>query len=111
MTLQELSVLHDLKQEIEMDMQRLRELDLQDGTKAQKAKVRKAIRDKKDKAWAERERLELWIAEIPDSLTRQVFTWRFVQDYTWMQVAMAVGGGNTEDSVRMLAKRYVRRHG
>lgn len=111
MTLRELSILHDIKREIEMDRMRLEELESQDGTKAQKAAVRKAIREKTERLWRERERLEKWIGGIEDSLTRQVFTWRFVQDYTWVQVAMAVGGGNTEDSVRMLAKRYVRRHG
>lgn len=109
MTLKELSVLHDLTQEVEMDRRRLAELEKQEGTKAQKAKVRKVIQEKSVRMWEERERLERWIAAIPDSLTRQVFTLRFVDGKSWLQVAVAVGGDNTQDAVRMIAKRYVKR--
>lgn len=107
MTLKELSVLHDLTQEIAMDEERLKLLEEENGTKAQKARVRKIIQEKRNRIWRERERLEEWIAAIPDSMKRKVFTLRFVQGLTWVQVAMAVGGGNTEDGVRKMAKRYV----
>lgn len=55
----------------------------------------------------ERGRLERYIADIPDSLTRQIFTLRFINGLTWYQVAMHIGGGNTEDSVRMACNRYL----
>lgn len=109
MTLKELSVLHDLNREIDMDRRRLLELEEQDGTKAQKAKVRKQIREKTERIWAEREKMERWITSIPDSLTRQIFTLRFVDGRSWVQVAAAVGGDNTPDTVRMIAKRYAKR--
>ena len=111
MTLQELSVLHDIQKEIEMDERRLKELETIPGTTEQKEKVRKIIQDKYNALWEERARLEKWIAEIPDSMTRQIFTQRFVCGQTWTQVALRVGGGNAEDGVRMTAKRYVKRYG
>lgn len=55
----------------------------------------------------ERNRLERYIADIPDSLTRQIFTLRFINGLTWYQVAMYIGGGNTEASVKMTCYRYL----
>lgn len=110
MTLEELSVLHDLTQEIDMDEKRLQKLEGEAGTKAQKEKVKKVIREKRNKLWAERERLERWIAEIDDSITRQIFTLRFVEGKTWLQVAMEIGGGNTANGVLKSAKRYAAKH-
>lgn len=52
---------------------------------------------------------ELYIAGIPDSLTRQIFTLRFVEGYSWQQVAVKVGGGNTEVGVKQLCSRYLRK--
>ena len=57
----------------------------------------------------ERARLERWISGIPDSLTRQIFQARFVEGMTWAQVAEAVGGKNTEGSVKMACNRYLKR--
>lgn len=110
MTLQELSTLYYLKTELKQEERRLGELEAENGTKAQKAAVRAIIRERREKVWKERERLERWIAEIPDSLTRQVFTLRFVHGYTWVQVAMAIGGGNTADNMFQMAKRYAAKH-
>ena len=55
----------------------------------------------------ERNRLERYIADIPDSLTRQIFTLRFINGLTWRQVAYSLGGGNTEDSVKKICYRYL----
>lgn len=92
-----------------MDEERLRKLEAEDGTKVQKAKVRKIIREKRDRLWEERERLERWIAGIEDSVTRKIFTLRFVEGKKWMQVANEMGGNNTEEAVRSMARRYVKR--
>lgn len=91
-----------------MDRRRLWELEQVQGMEEEVREIREIITQKQRQNLRERAKLEKWIAGITDSMTRQVFTLRFVQDLTWVQVAMAVGGGNTEDSVRMLAKRYVR---
>lgn len=56
--------------------------------------------------YSERIRLERFIASIDDSLTRQVFTGRFVEGLTWAEVAEYVGG-NTEASVKKICYRYL----
>jgi hypothetical protein len=108
--LQELSTLYYLTEELEEEQRRLDRLETENGTKAQKAAVRAIIRERRSRIWEERRRLERWIADIPDSLTRRVFTLRFVEGKSWLQVAMAVGGDNTADTVRKMAKRYAERH-
>ena len=64
------------------------------------------IAEKQAQGIKERVRLERWIAAITDSLTRQVFTARFVEGLTWAEVADYVGG-NTEDSVKKICYRYL----
>lgn len=56
----------------------------------------------------EKARLMQYINDIPDSLTRQIFLLRFVDGKSWNAVAVKVGGGNTEKSVMMRAKRHLR---
>ena len=53
---------------------------------------------------------ERYIAQIPDSHTRRVFTLRFIDGYSWLKVAMQIGGGNTADSVRMTVIRYINKY-
>ena len=71
----------------------------------------------KDKLKAKKEHLEylLMIAEyiisdVKDPLIMAMLSYRYIEGKTWMQVAMAVGGNNTEDSCRMMCKRYVEKH-
>lgn len=54
---------------------------------------------------AEYRRCEGYIQSIDDPVTREVFTLRYVRHMSWRSVAMALGGGNTEDSVRKIAER------
>ena len=54
----------------------------------------------------ERNRLERYIADIPDSFIRQIFQLRFVNGLNWQQVAASIGN-NTADSVRMACNRYI----
>lgn len=56
----------------------------------------------------ERAKLERWIDDIPDSLTRLVFRYRFVDGLTWDQVAQRVSGGNTMEGVKKRCYRYLR---
>lgn len=55
--------------------------------------------------------LERYIAGIEDSLTRQVFLLRFGQGLPWGAVAHRIGGGNTAETVRQMACRYLKKHG
>lgn len=128
MTLKELSQLYYLNREIEMDKQRLQELELKalPGSQvitgmshtpgitdkvgmyaAEIADLRGIIEAKHSQCLYERSRLERYISSIDDSLLRQIFTYRFVNGLPWEQVAACVGGNNTAGSVRMMCYRYL----
>ena len=132
MTLQELSQLYWLNREIERDVRRLEELKDRaysvsaskitgmprggniagstiDRNAAEIADLEAIIAAKITQCMHERNRLERYIANIPDSLTRQIFTLRFVNGLSWLQVAFSIGGANTEDSVKKICYRYVDR--
>lgn len=131
MTLKELSQLYYLNREIEMDQQRLRELEIKALPGAQVltgmphgsgvsdvvgryaaeiADLRGIIEAKHQQCLYERSRLERYIAGIDDSLLRQIFTYRFVNGLPWLQVAACIGGGNTADSVRVACNRYLEKN-
>jgi len=52
--------------------------------------------------------LQTFINEIDDSQVRLIFTMRYLDGYSWHQVAWRLGG-NTADSVRMVHNRYLAR--
>lgn len=127
MTIKELSQLYYLNKEILQQRKRLAELEALStnttpqisgmphtpGVSDKVAQCAAEIADLKallslniQKYWYERNRLERYIAGIEDSLTRQVFTLRFVDGLTWVQVAHRIGG-NTEGSVKMICYRYL----
>lgn len=130
MTVKELSQLYWLNREIEEDKRRLEELEAMasspkspkyDGmphapgysdalsrTVAEIVDLQAIIAAKQLQCIHERNRLERYISEIPDSLTRQIFALRFINGLTWYQTAMHIGGGNTEDSVRQRVYRYLK---
>ena len=58
----------------------------------------------------ELEYLRNYIANIDDALTRRIFELRYINQYSWDQVARKVGGGNTAEAVRKRHNRYIRRH-
>lgn len=132
MTMKEMSQFHYLNREIEFDQARLKQLRAKllgisspnyDGMPkspgcgnqlerniAEIVDLEAIIQAKITQCLHERNRLERYIAEIPDSLTRQIFKLRFVDGKTWLQVAVGVGGGNTEESVRKVCTRYINCH-
>lgn len=131
MTLRKLSQLYYLKREIEHDEARLAELrsvkyspgrsnttDIPGGGYKSALEQKeiaidaliKTIEEKKARCVLERRELEHYIAGIPDSLTRQIFTLRFVEGLSWQRVAFGVGGGNTADSVRMICQRHIKQN-
>lgn len=129
MTLKELSQLYYLKREIAHNYNRLKELESKlsspsssslsgmprsriYGNKIEDAVADiielKAILDAQQKQCLyECNRIEQYIANIKDSFTRQIFTFRFVNGLSWRQVAVSTGGGNTEDSVKKICYRYI----
>jgi hypothetical protein len=56
----------------------------------------------------ERNRLERFIADIPDSVTRIIFTLRCVDKLNWRQVAVRMGGPMTEENAKQLFSRYLK---
>ena len=131
MTLKELSQLYYLNREIEMDQRRLRELEAKalpgaqvltgmphgscvvdkvGDCAAEIADLRGIIEVKHQQCLYERSRLERYIAGIDDSLTRQIFTYRFVNGLPWEQVAACIGGWNNAGNVKMICYRYLKQN-
>ncbi len=118
-TLRELSQLRCLQKEIRLDTERLTKLDMAlypsarfAGERAESVplvqEIRDVIREKRDRCLRERLRLERYIASVDDSLVRMAMTLRFLDGMHWRAVAMRIGGGNTEDSVKKMVYRYLR---
>lgn len=128
MTLKEISQLYYLNREIEMDQHRLEDLRARAtsttgtigdtprayGTQDKVSKCVAEIVDlsaiisaKQQQCIHERNRLERYIVAINDSLTRQIFTLRFINGLSWVQVAAHIGGNNTDKSVSKACYRYL----
>lgn len=130
MTIKELSQLYYLNREIERDRERLSILRSKassmgasgfDGLPksgclggrleqciAEIVDLEVIIQAKITQCLHERNRLERYISDIPDSITRQVFHLRFVSGLPWAQIALSIGGGNTEEGVRKRVYRYLK---
>lgn len=130
MTVKELSQLYFLNREIEMATRRLAELEAQatsiscnmsgmpggGGGPSSKVELMAAeiidlqaiIYAKKMQCIHEQQRLERFIAEVPDSLVRQIMALRFVNGLPWSQVAYSIGAGTSSDSVKKACYRYLR---
>lgn len=48
-----------------------------------------------------------FIESVEDSHMRLIITYRIIENYSWGQVADAMGGGNTEDSVKKAFYRFM----
>lgn len=130
MNIKELSQLYYLNREIEQDKRKLRELESlatntsinisglpHIGGKADKtalacdiSDIKIAIEAKIQLSVVEYNRLKRYIADVDDSLIRQIISLRFIDGLKWRDVAQQIGGGNSEDTLRMLLKRYLEKH-
>lgn len=59
------------------------------------------------RAAAQLAEIEEYIAGIEDSVMRQIIRYRYIDGLSWRQVAIRVGGGNTEDGVRKAQDRFL----
>ena len=131
MTLKELSQLYYLNREIEMDKERLEALRARasapgspnyDGMPkspsyenrleryiAEIVDLEAIISAKITQCQHERNRLERDIADIPDSNLRMIFTLRFINGLSWVQLAFSIGGDCTADGARMACNRYIKK--
>lgn len=130
MTLKELSQLYHLTREVKMDKDRLEKLrekiaapsipkltgmpsgggegDSLARYIAEIVDLEAIISAKLTQCMHERNRLERYIAGIPDSLTRQIFTLRFVDGLTWEECAARIGCGNTWKNLSNICYRYIK---
>ena len=127
LTRKELSQLYYLQKEISSDEQRLIDLETAatsitanlsgmpgGGRKSDKTAIAAEIADlksiiqaKRDMCVAHYNQIMRYVAGIEDSLMRQIITMRNLDMLTWAQIAQRIGGGNTEDGLRMAYKRFV----
>lgn len=128
MTKRELSQLYWLKREIARNKARLAQLEAAASSAsapltgmpggggvsdrvgayaAEIADLRSIIDANIRRCWQEMRRLSRYISTVEDSQMRQILTLRYIECLTWNQVADAIGGGNTEDSVRMAHNRFL----
>ena len=103
MTLKELSQLYYLNREIEMDKERLEAL------RARASAPGSPNYDGMPKSPSYENRLERYIADIPDSNLRMIFTLRFINGLSWVQLAFSIGGDCTADGARMACNRYIKK--
>lgn len=130
MTKQELSQLYYLNREIEQLKNRIVELECAatsstsritglphaTGISDKVSKYAAEIADLKElldlnlkKCFYELNRLNRYIESIEDSQIRMIMTLRYVNGLSWRQIAFGIGGGNTEDGVKKLAYRYLKK--
>lgn len=111
MTLRELNQIRYLTREIRINRRRLLKLEHSPDVDPDDPMIRK-IRDHIDerirKRTVERERLERYVDTVDDSLVRMAMTLRFIDGLSWTAVAVRIGGGNTEDSVKKMVYRYLK---
>ena len=128
MTMQELYQLKNLKKEIDQQKKRLKRLRAQatalsgnsdgmpraDGISdkvgtivTEIAALEALINDELARYWREYVNLEMYIANIPDSFTRDIFRMRFIDGYSWNKIAYECGGGQSGNSIRMICKRFL----
>ena len=129
MTLKELSQCYDLKNEIEQLELKIKKLedeatdtsakitgmphsaDIRDKigeTVANLDAYKTKLIDRHKRYSIELIRLNDYISACPDSLTRQILTYRFVNGLSWNQVAAHIGHTVTVWSVKDTAYRYIR---
>ena len=66
------------------------------------------VRQMQDKNDKEMSVIRQEIDDINDEYLRSIITYRFIKGMSWRQVAFRIGGGNTEDAVRMAYNRYLK---
>lgn len=66
-----------------------------------------ALEEKEDELLELLSDVEEYINSIDDSRIRRIFRYRYVDNMSWVQVAVQMGGKHTADSCRMAHDRYI----
>ncbi len=119
MTKKELMQVYYLNKEIINETEELVELKIKARRKASEksnpkmenliALREKEIVEKVRRCTALRDKINEFINSIDDSLTRQIIYYRYAKCMTWRQVAYMTGGYNTEEGVRKISERYLKK--
>ena len=130
MTVRELSKLYYLNKLIERDTLRLSELEnrLQPGGMNFNGmprnpspknmmeeiipliiEIEERIRKEQEDYIRERMVIEDYIRSVEDYQIRLILSYRFVDLLTWNQTARMIGGGNTEDGVKKMCYRFLKK--
>lgn len=128
MTLQELSKYYQLHRRLERNREMLSSLYAAAGLGAQEMTgmphapgisdqvsslvieiedLKSRISHLESKCAQEKKKLEEYISTIKDDQTRMIFRLRFLHCMTWRQVADAIGGRNSANSVKLICYRYL----
>lgn len=130
MTMKELYQLHYLAKLIERDKNEIRMIEERLGVKSpsltgmphvpgahdklgegvpELVDRKNELEERKKLYEAERNKLRSYIESVPDLHVRLIMQLRFLDLMSWQEVADFAEGKNSEDSVRMLVKRYLKR--
>ena len=116
MTKERLSEVSHLKRDIMKDSSRLvgmrNRLMLKNNNVSPAAisECEERIRTKSAKCARLQSEINAFINEIDDSLTRQVFYFRYVKCLPWKKVSVMTGGIIGMDGVRKVAERYLKKY-
>jgi hypothetical protein len=95
---------------LENDVVRLNELhSILQQKKDLRSECAKILQAKQLRCITERNKLEKYIQNIQNSFIRQIFTLRFIDGYSWEQIADRIGGRNTSESMRKTVDRYLQK--
>ena len=78
---------------------------------AEIADMRETVARRQTAVARSEEAVAAYIGTIEDSQTRMIFQLRYIHGMAWKEVAAAVGGRNTENSVKSVCYRYIARGG
>ncbi len=119
MTKKELMQIYYLNREIIHDTEELVNLKIKtknDGPKRAGNENEKIISERERelvkkirKCTALRNKINDFIATIDDSVTRQIFEYRYIKCMSWKQVSYMLGGYMSEDCVRKILERYLKK--
>lgn len=116
MTLKELSQLYHLNREIEGLNSKIAKREAEQSRNDRKNNqtdidldyYRATLNNRLEQCNIELARLNNYIDGCPDSLTRQILSYRFVDGLSWDQVAAHIGG-TTPAAAKMTVYRYIRK--
>ncbi|NQS75256.1 MAG: hypothetical protein HQP61_02265 [Peptococcaceae bacterium] len=72
--------------------------------------LRSLLVQRKEKCEELKFRIEIYISTIPDSLTRLVFQYRYIDGYSWLKVAHLIGRQDESYPRKMIHDKYLNAH-